>query len=330
MHYTENPALKKKYPKGFKGTPVKENGRFRNLDIEFLPNLRHVLKWKFSESPDKEVKKKDTYRPEVIQGHSFLHEKQNCIVWLGHASFYLHLGGKKILIDPVFGNLPYLPRLTPFPCSGKDFKDIDLLLISHNHRDHFDERSLKIISYENPGVRILTGLKLEKLLRPVFPSNGIQEAGWFQEYETGFDDIRIWYVPSRHWSKRWLRDDNKTLWGGFIVQHAGRTIYFMSDSGYGEHFKTIADVFPEPDYCIMGVGAFKPEWFMGPSHISPKNAVKAFNEMKGRHLIPMHYATFDLSDEPPGEPVRILEDLNRKGDINGELHILKVGEVLLM
>ena len=65
-----------------------------------------------------------------------------------------------------------------------------------------------------------------------------------------------------------------------MIKYGEKKIYFMGDSGYGDHFKMIAEVFPQPDYCLMGVGAFRPEWFMGPSHISPVNAVKAFNEMQ--------------------------------------------------
>ncbi len=325
-----NPKLKNHFPKGFEGTPFKENGQFRNVDIEFIPQIRHVFKWKFSDSPDKEAKKNDHWRPEVVHGHHFIHEKEDCIVWLGHASFYLHLGGKRILIDPVYGNVSYMPRLIPFPCRGADLKNIDLLLISHNHRDHCDEKSLKTLLKENPGIKILTGLKMENVLRRWFPNNEIQEAGWFQEFETGVHDLKITYVPSRHWSKRWLKDDNKSLWGGFVIQHAGKTIYFMGDSGYGEHFKMIKEIFPDPDYCLMGIGAFKPEWFMGPSHISPKDAVRAFNELGGKHFIPMHYATFDLSDEAISEPVKTVKDLNSKGKLHGELNVLKPGEVLFI
>ena len=118
------------------------------------------------------------------------------------------------------------------------------------------------------------------------------------------------------------------LWGGFVIRAAGKTIYFMGDSGYGSHFKEIAKYFPAPDICIMGIGAYSPEWFMGPSHITPENAVKAFNEMGGKTFIPMHYGTFDLADEPFGEPLRKINAL--RPQINGELLTPAVGEIVLL
>ncbi|MBC7862091.1 MAG: MBL fold metallo-hydrolase [Bacteroidia bacterium] len=328
MEFKNNPTLKNIYPENFKGSPVNPDGTFKNIGIPYIPGFRDAIKWKSRKNPMAEQKKTDTWRPEVIYGDHFLHEKQDCIVWLGHASFYLHLHGKKILIDPVIENVTFLKRLISPPCPTSEFKNIDYLLLSHNHRDHCDANTLKIVSSNNPHIKIFTGLGVENNVKKWFPKNEIQSAGWFQQYEIKDAEIKITYVPSRHWSKRWLNDDNKSLWGGFVIQFKDKTIYFMGDSGYGDHFKMIADLFPEPDICIMGVGAFMPEWFMGPSHISPTNAVRAFNEMKGKKMIPMHYGTFDLSDEPVGEPIRILKAIEKQNEINGQLVVLKAGEIL--
>lgn len=76
----------------------------------------------------------------------------------------------------------------------------------------------------------------------------------------------------------------------------------------------------------MGIGAFKPEWFMSPNHISPYDAVKAANEMQAKQFIPMHYGTFDLSNEPLGEPIEIMQNEKQQDKLNAELINLKVGE----
>jgi L-ascorbate metabolism protein UlaG (beta-lactamase superfamily) len=330
MEFKNNPALKNNYPANFKGSPVNPDGTFKNIGISFIPGLKDVLKWKSKKNPLAEQKKNDHWRPEVIYGEQFLDEQKDCIVWLGHASFYLRLNGKKILIDSVLEKITFLKRLIEPPCPAAAFKKIDYLLISHNHRDHCDAGTLKIISSNNPGIKIFTGLGVETVLKKWFPKNEIQAAGWFQQYTIEDAEIKITYVPSRHWSKRGLTDTNRSLWGGFIIQHNEKTIYFMGDSGYGDHFKMISELFPQPGICIMGIGAFRPEWFMAPSHLSPTNAVRAFNELKGKKMIPMHYGTFDLSDEPVGEPIRILKSLEEQNKINGELVILKAGEILFL
>ncbi|WP_238531649.1 MBL fold metallo-hydrolase [Nitritalea halalkaliphila] len=143
------------------------------------------------------------------------------------------------------------------------------------------------------------------------------EAGWFQRYPLQKKGLEITYLPARHWSRRGLLDENKTLWGGFYIKSKTKSIFFMGDSGYDAHFKLIADALGAPDYAIMGVGAYKPEWFMAQAHISPLDAIKAFNEMGAKTFIPMHYGTFDLSDEPSLEPWDVLWE--HKKTINGKL-----------
>ncbi|MFN5181481.1 MAG: MBL fold metallo-hydrolase [Bacteroidota bacterium] len=325
-----NPKLKNHYPENYIGNPLTPDERFMNLNHHFIPGFREVIKWKREGNPDANKKKNDLWRPEVIYGSEYFHERNDCIVWLGHASFYLHLNKKKILIDPVFGNVSLLKRLTPFPTPIADFRDIDYLLVSHAHRDHCDAPSLKKIAKQNQRIKVLSGLNMEEVLKNWFDVKNIQTAGWYQEYSLDYKDLKIFYVPSRHWSKRWLNDDNKTLWGGFIIQFKEKTIYFMGDSGYGEHFGQIASVFPKPDYCLMGIGAYKPEWFMGPSHLSPTNSVRAFNEMGGKNFIPMHYATFDLSDEPISDPINMIKELDKQKELSGKLIILKPGEKILL
>ena len=129
-------------------------------------------------------------------------------------------------------------------------------------------------------------------------------------------------MPVRHWNRRGLLDFNKTLWGSFIIRHNGTNIYFAGDTSMGDHFYETANMFPEIDYCLLPVGAYKPENIMQDAHLSPQEAYEAFKILGGKRFIPMHFGTYDLGDEPLGEPQRILEtyaDKNTK--------ILKVGEV---
>lgn len=327
MKYTHNPHLKfVDLPFEWKGNPLDNRGRFMNHEHPFNDSFREVLKWQFTKNPHKTEKKNDTWKLDVVRDSGFLESDKDCIVWLGHASFFIRLAGVSILIDPILFNVSLLKRKSELPVSPNSFMGLDYILISHDHRDHCDEKSLKLLSANNPETTYLTGLRLDNTISKLTGSNNIQAAGWYQQYKTQ-EEINVYYVPSRHWGRRYLRDTNKNLWGGYVIEGAGKTVYFSGDSGYGSHFSDIGKVFTDIDHCIIGVGAYKPEFFMGQSHISPNDAVKAFHEIGAKKLIPMHYGTFDLSDEPIGDPEKVLREINEKGAVNGQVLFLKPGEM---
>ncbi|PLK45457.1 MBL fold metallo-hydrolase [Emticicia sp. TH156] len=328
MPYTSNPDLVNlTLPFAWSGTPVDSKGRFINHEFPFVDSFKDLIKWQTTVNPQKLEKKNDTWRAEVMFNQGFMTSKDDCIVWLGHASYFIRLAGFTFLIDPVLFNVSLLRRQSALPIEAGDLRGINYILISHDHRDHCDENSLKLLAANNPDAMYLTGLQLDALL-PVFTkSNQVQAAGWYQQYKTD-PAVKVSYVPSRHWGRRFLTDTNKRLWGGFVIEGAGKTIYFGGDSGYGGHFKDIGGVFPDIDYCMLGIGAYKPEFFMAQSHTSPADAVRAFHDTRAKVMIPMHYGTFDLADEPLGDPLRVLKRLESDGEINGELEALKVGEVL--
>lgn len=312
----------------WKGNPVDRQNRFVNLEFPFRPAYADVAKWMFSRNPQREEKKRDTFRLSHINDPSFLERDQDCIVWLGHSSFFIRLNRVTMLIDPVFFEVPFVRRYANHAYSPAHFKNIDYLLISHDHQDHCQEKSIRILASNNPGMQVLTGLNMQNLLKPWTKNLPVQTAGWYQQYET-VSAITIYYLPSRHWSKRGLNDENKRLWGAFVIQSKHKTIYFSGDTGYGNHFQEAKILFPDIDVAIIGIGAYKPEWFMHPNHVSPYDAVKAFHDLNAKIFIPMHYGTFDISDEPVGEPLRILHVLERENKINGVLKPLQLGETFV-
>jgi len=326
--YTYNPDLPTlPLPFEWKGTPVDSKGRFVNHEFPFVNSFKELLKWQTMKNPQKEEKKKETWRLHVSPNNEFIHSTKDCIVWLGHASFFIRLAGITILIDPVLFDVSLLKRKSPLPVNPNEFRNIDYILISHDHRDHCDKKSLKLLAQNNPNAIYLTGLKNETVIHKITGSKQIQSAGWYQQFNTT-NSIKIYYVPTRHWGRRYLTDTNIRLWGGYIIQGAGKTIYFGGDSGYGSHFKDIAQVFPSIDYAMIGIGAYKPEFFMGQSHMSPIDAIKAFKDTKAKNMIPMHYGTFDLSDEPLGDPIQVLEKEQQKNTHNGQFSYPSIGKVI--
>ncbi|PSJ77124.1 Zn-dependent hydrolase [Sphingobacteriales bacterium UPWRP_1] len=326
--YLHNPMLPAILPEhSWKGTPVDEHGNFVNHQFPFNADWRDLVKWQLENNPHRAEKKNNKWQLPVSYGHDWLYQKEDCIVWLGHCIFFIRLNGIALLTDPVFGDASLLVRRkAPFPVKPALFKNIDLVLLSHDHRDHCDTTSLQLLAKQNPHTHYFCGLGMHHLIKTATGSNHIQTAGWYQQFDTGNLPLQCYFLPARHWSKRNFFDTNKRLWGAFVIQTNNTTIYFSGDTGYGNHFAELAQIFPKIDYSIIGVGAYKPEWLMHTNHTSPANAIKAFQDLKARYFIPMHYGTFDLGDEPLYDPLFYLQQQRTNPALQEMLHLPAAGE----
>ena len=322
----------------YKGNPLL-NGVFCNegaTESEEV-SLTTVLKWQLQTNPQKEEKKNENFEVETIANNTFFKEKQNCIVWLGHACFFIRLNGINFLTDPCLESMPFVPRKAKLPCKISEIKNIDYLLLSHNHRDHLDIPSLKKLLPQNPNMEFLVPLETADFLhRQISKDLKVQEAGWYQQFKTK-KGIKVNFLPSKHWCKRGLFDFNEMLWGGFwletqseIEKNKSHKLFFVGDTAYAPHFKRIEKILGAADTVIMPIGAYKPPFMMQNAHINPEEAVKAFEETKGKKLIPMHYGTFDLADEPLGEPIKWLTSEMKKQGFLEKLNAPKIGEVVYL
>ncbi len=324
--YTSNENLKT-IKADWKGVPVDEKGRFVNHEFPFLPQASKMLKWTLSRNPQREEKKNDTARLEIKDPTAFLNSEKDGILWLGHASFFIRLGGKSILLDPVFGEPRFLKPFVFVPSPIEKIKAVDYVLLSHDHRDHADENSIRAIAQKFPEARFYGGLRMEALLKDwITPTNEVQTAGWFQQYNLPDENVKISFLPVRHWCKRGIFDTNHILWGGYVIEGAGKTIYFSGDSGFGSHYTETAEVFPNIDYFLIGIGGYKPRWMMEENHNTPEEAVKALTDARAKTLVPMHYGRFDLADEPPSEPLRLLNEAAQKQGLSDKLKPLLLND----
>jgi len=315
---------------GWPGTPVDQKDRFMNDEFPFLPSTVDLLKWKLGGNDLKDAKESDTQRLEVKDPREFLASDRDGIMWLGHASFFIRVNGVSILTDPIFGKPPIVKRFVDVPSPLDDIRHVDYVLLSHDHRDHMDEATLRSVAEKFPNARFLAGLRSEDVLEKwKTPSNPLQTAGWFQKFDLNDDRLEMFFIPVRHWSRRGLFDTNWRLWGGYIIRADDRTIYFGGDSGYGRHYREVGELFPNIDYFLVGIGAYEPRWFMEPNHNNPADAVRGFIDSGARYMIPMHYGTFDLSDEPPSQPLRLLMEEAERNGISDKVRPLAInGSVL--
>ena len=292
--------------------------------------LGRVLRWQLLANPQKQEKVQDPFQLRCVSGSRFLSSSEDTLVWLGHASFFIRINGVTMITDPCWGNLPLLPRKVGLPVPIGEFQNIDYLLLSHGHRDHYDTKCVNQLIEQNPSMELLLPLKLSELLGRRRATVSYQEAAWWQQYETN-NDIEITFLPAKHWNRRWLHDFNQQLWGSFLLRGGSRSVYFGGDSAYAGHFAEIKQWMGAPEVCLLPVGAYKPPFMMQEAHMNPAEAVRAFRDLGGSTLVPDHYGTYDLSDEPAGEPVRLLKAAQADGKISAdELRFLEVGEPLTL
>lgn len=233
------------------------------------------------------------------------------------------------MIDPVLTSSMFLKRQSELPFKLKAFLDIDYILVSHNHRDHCDKESIQMLAKQNPEATWLCGLGLDTLLLNKWTgSKKVLAAGWYQQYPINNSRLLIAYLPTRHWSRRGFSDTNASLWGAFMIQSQDKKIYFGGDSGFGSHLQKVSELYGAVDYYLAGVGAFAPRWFMSPSHMHPEEVAKACNILQPVNLLPMHYGTFDLADEPLLEPARLIQQLKKENAFSANLMMPALGEII--
>ncbi len=323
VRHLRNPDLETILP-GFPGN-LQWNGRFISAGTGRKGGYRRLLKWRFTPNPQKAEKKADPFRLSVHENDQFLAETGDFLVWLGHASFVLRLAGVTVITDPIFFDMPFVPRLAPMPLPPEKLAPITYTLLSHGHRDHMDLKSLRLLWRHNPSMTLLGPLGASQYLSKERRRGcDIQEAGWFQKFRT-VSEVEIFFLPAAHWHRRTLTDYNRMLWGSFVIRGAGKTVFFAGDTAAGAHFAQIGQLFPEIDVALMPIGAYKPEYIMKRSHLSPLEAIEAFNALGARVMIPMHFGTYDLASEPLGEPPRLLRQHATR--LQGRLRFLSPGEV---
>ena len=212
------------------------------------------------------------------------------------------------LTDPIF-SLRCSPvqwagpkRARPPGLALADLPRPDIVLLSHNHYDHMDIPSLRILRKRHDP-RFVTTLGNARVLA----KHGIDavELDWWQD--TAIDALRITATPARHFSARTPWDRNRALWGGFMLDAGAGRILFAGDSGQGAHWEAIRERLGAPALALLPIGAYEPRWFMAPVHMNPAEAVEAHIALGSAQSVGMHFGTFQLTDEAIDAPLHALD-----------------------
>ncbi len=242
------------------------------------------------------------------------------VTFVGHATFLIQVASTNLLIDPV-----YSERASPVSFAGPrrvrapgvrfdDLPTISLVLVSHNHYDHCDLRTLRALDRRfHP--RLVAPIGNGRLLRSA-GIRQVEEIDWWQSASAA--PLPITLTPAQHFSARNMFDRNRALWGGFLIEAGGRRIFFAADTGYGPHFREIAARLRPIDLALLPIGAYEPRWFMKDIHMNPAEAVQAHLDLAARRSLAMHFGTFQLTPEGIDEPVRELAKALRERGVPAE------------
>lgn len=233
------------------------------------------------------------------------------VTWLGHSTMLIEMDGMRILTDPVFGKRASpVPiggtRLHPPPVTIDELPPIDVVLLSHDHYDHLCASTMRQIAKRRwPIVTSLgVGARLEKL--GVDPSL-IVELDWWEALNTLGGSLSFMATPARHFSGRGLNDRNQTLWSSWVIESDSHRVFFSGDTGLHGQFGEIAERCGPFDLTMLEIGASNPAWHA--IHLGPANALKAFEQLGGGTLLPIHWSTFDLALHAWDEPAETLVNL---------------------
>lgn len=247
------------------------------------------------------------------------------VTFIGHASFFLQIGGMNVVIDPNFARwLFVLKRLRKPGLHLHDLPPMDVVLVTHAHFDHLHRQSLRAIARQT---RRQAG-SAPVLIVPHHVFDLVSDLGfkrvieleWWNTHREG--TLEITHVPSRHWGARILKDSHRG-YGGYVlragkhsVYHAGDTAYF---NGFGEIGRRLS-----PELALLPIGAYDPPQFRN-VHASPGDATRAFLDLKARWMVPMHYGTFRLSHEPIEEPLQLLDREASAAGVKDRVLVLEEG-----
>ncbi len=227
--------------------------------------------------------------------------------FVGHATVLIQTEGLNILTDPVWsqkiGPLPglMLQRVTDPGISFDHLPKIDLILLSHNHYDHLDLKTLQQI-WQRDRPLILCPLGNDTLLRKL--DSSIQSVALDWEEQKQINGATITLEPAQHWSSRGLWDRDKALWGSYVIQTTSGTLYFGGDSGYYQPlYQKLREKYGSFRLALLPIGSYEPRWFMRYAHFSPEDAVQAHIALGKPPTLAIHFATFHLADEGYDDPV---------------------------
>lgn len=226
------------------------------------------------------------------------------ITWLGHSTVLIEIDGKRVLTDPIFEercsptSLVGPKRFHPAPISLDALPALDAVIISHDHYDHLEKKTVLYLA--GKGVRFYmpcgVGAHLKKW---GIPKAQIFEMNWWDQLSIHENTLQIFSLPARHFSGRGFKA-NKSLWASWAIIGPKNRVFFSGDTGPFDGFGEIGKKLGPFNVTLIKIGAYDKLW--PDIHLTPKQAVEAHLALQGDILLPIHWGTFTLAFHDWFEP----------------------------
>lgn len=233
--------------------------------------------------------------------------------WLGHSSLVINLDGQTVVIDPMLSKRasPFKmlgpKRFHPAPEQILNLKKIDVAIISHDHYDHLDYKTIKLLRDRVKHFVVPLGIGEHLEFWKIKPSR-IVELDWWESVE--FGKVKIVATPAQHASGRWTGADNQTLWASWVIKGRSQNLFYSGDSGFFKEWADIGNHYGPFDIGFIQCGAYNKLWKY--HHMTPAEVIETHKLIQSKVLVPVHWSTFDLAVHKWYEPVSKLKTLALK------------------
>ncbi len=239
--------------------------------------------------------------------------------WLGHSSMLISMEGLLVLVDPVLDERasPFSwigpKRIHPTPIKAEQLTHIDVVLITHDHYDHLEKSTM--ITLKDQVDHFIVPLGIGELLEDWgIVDSKITELDWWESFPVG--SLSFHATPAVHYASRGLFDGNKRLWCSWSIIGARKRLFISGDSGYFNAFSTIGKRLGPFDMTFLKIGAYSDTGTWRAMHMTPEEAGQQHLDLRGKTLIPTHWATFDLGLHPWYEPIERLMTFASENNIS--------------
>jgi L-ascorbate metabolism protein UlaG (beta-lactamase superfamily) len=287
-------------------SPRWADGRFRNViptDTVKPSDLGATFKLQFFGSQARYPVRPVPVVPRVAADYAAAPASGLRLTWMGHASALVEIDGRRFLTDPM-----WTARASPSavlgprrffepPIALDDLPRLDAVLISHDHYDHLDMKTVKALGRKGTPflVPLGVGAHLEKW---GIPAAQVRELDW--EDSVAFGDVAVVATPARHFSGRGITGRDRTLWCSWVLAGPRHRVFYSGDSGYFDGYRAIGAAHGPFDVALMSLGSYGPTW--PHVHMDPEELVRAHAELSGGLFVPVHWATFNLAFHAWNEP----------------------------
>jgi len=325
------------HPKGFKFDLEKEHHGGNSFKNRSVTSFAQWLRMRFKEGNYPSIDQAKIASIVEKTDLRLIHSSADLprATWIGHATMLVQYRGVNFLTDPHLTDRPapidcFLPgRHTQPALHHTEMPKIDFIVISHNHYDHLDHRTVGMFG-NSVTWYVPLGLKVWFEKQGIH-SDKVVELDWWQSHQFS-DDVCVTFTPSVHWSKRAPWDTNKSLWGSWSVKIAEFNSWFAGDTAYDEElFREIGQRTGPYHLSFIPIGAYGPRYFMSSQHVDPAQAVLIHENIKTERSIAIHWGTFQLTHEPFFEPPELLREAMSFEDLpQNQFEVLKIGETLIL